>query len=154
MTQENARIRDVIKHYGPRDTGGAHGQYKSIGPLKTLSFKLNLDFLTDADNDADGLNAFLASGVTVTSARAIVHQPFSASTAITFTASNGQGTIPVLAGDLDAVGVTTLVPTGNLAIGSITDDVGVFSIGAANVVPGTAEGEAEIFIEYIQTELP
>lgn len=154
MTQELAPVRGVIKHYGPRDTGGAHGQYRSTGPVKSLSFKLNLDFLTDADNDADGLNTFLASGVTVTSARAIVHTPFDATAAITFTASNGQGTIPVVAGDLDAVGVTNLVPTGNLAIDAITDDVGVFSIGAANVVPGAVEGEAEIFIEYIQTQLP
>ena len=154
MTLENARVRGVIKHYGPRQTGGAHGQYKSIGPVKSLSFKINREFLTDADNGADGLNTFLASGITVLSARAIVHTAFDANAAVTFTASNSQGTIPVAAGDLDAVGVVTLTPTGNLAVGSLTTDTGVFSTSPATVVPGAVDGEAEIFIEYIQTELP
>lgn len=154
MPFENQPTRGVVKNYGVRQTGGAHGQYKSIGPVKSLSFKLDRQFLLDADNGADGLNTFLASGITVLSARAIVHTAFAADAAITFTASNSQGTIPVAAGDLDAVGVVSLTPTGNLAVGSLTTNVGVFSTTPATVVPGATDGEAEIFIEYIQTELP
>lgn len=154
MTVENARVRGVIKHYGPRHTGGAHGQYKSIGPVKTLSFKLNREFLQDADNSADGLNSYIASGCTVISARVIVHKAFDANAAITFTASNTQGTIPLAAGSLDAVGAATITTTGNLAVGGLTTDTGVFSTAPATVVPGVVDGEAEVIVEYIQTELP
>lgn len=152
MTQEVAPVRGVIKNYGARNTGGAHGQYKSIGPVKSLSFKLNQEFLTDAANGAAGLNTFLASGITVLSAKVIVHTAFDATAAITFTASNSQGTIPIAATNLGSVGVVDLTTTGNLAVGALTTDTGVFT--ATGAVPGAVAGEAEVYVEYIQTELP
>lgn len=151
MTTEITGVRGVTKNYGARDTGGAVGQYKSIGPVKTLSFKLSKESLESYENGVTTLNSYVASGITVTSARLIVKEAFDATAEVTITASNAQGTIPVAATELGSTGVTDITTTGHLSVGGLTDDVGVLTVTSA--VAGAVEGEAEIILEYIQTEL-
>jgi len=153
MSFEVASKRNVVKHYGPRQTGGAHGQYKSIGPVKTLSFKINKEFLEDADAGAAGLNTFLPAGASVITARIIIKKVFSSTATITFFGSNSQGNLPIAANAMDEVGTFNITPTANLAVGKVTTQETVFSTTAAGTVPGTAEGEGELLIEYILTEL-
>ncbi len=152
---ETASTRGVIKNYGVRATGGAHGQYKSIGPVKSLSFKMNLEFLEDAVAGNAGLNTFLASGITVTSAKVIVHTAFDDTAAITFTGTDSedatQGTFPIAATELGTVGVVDITPTSNYASGEVTTLAS--DITVASAVAGSTEGEAELLIEYIQTSL-
>lgn len=150
MTMETMPHRGVTKNYGVRQTGGAAGQYKSIGPVKTLSYKIDRQLLLDADNGAAGLNSFVYAGSSIISARLVVHKPFDGTAAFTLTTAT-QGTFPVGAGDLDAVGATDVTPTGNLAVGALTTVTESFALTAANAVPGAVDGEAELIVEYIQT---
>lgn len=152
MAQEITGVRGVTKNYGVRRTGGANGQYKSIGPVKTLSFKINRDWLVDAENGAVKLNSFVWEGITVVGAKLVVKKAFDATSAFTLSTAT-QGAIPVAAGSLDAVGVVDLTATGKLATGEVT--TATEDLTVSGLVNGAgAGGEAEVFIEYLHTELP
>lgn len=146
--------RGVTKNYGVRATGGANGQYKSDNQEKTLSFKLDLQTLTDFAAGNYALNSYIGVGASILTAKVVVHTAFDATAAVTFQAGttadpDAQGTFPIAALELDAVGVTDITPTGNLAVGDLVDAVGNFSVLSA--VPGAVAGEAELIVTYVQT---
>ena len=58
MSQEIMPIMGVTKNYGVRTTGGAVGQYRATGPVKSLSFKINRAFLKEAASGNYSLNSF------------------------------------------------------------------------------------------------
>lgn len=151
MSLEIMPVRGVTKNYGVRRTGGAVGQYKAIGAVKSLSFKISGEFLADAEAGNAVLNTFAWEGITVTSAKLIVKSAFDATAAITFS-TDTQGTLPIAATELGTVGVIDITPTGNLSVGSVTDATESFAYTGA--VAGAVEGEAELYVEYIHTELP
>lgn len=152
MAQEITGVRGVTKNYGVRRSGGANGQYKSTGPVKTLSFKINRDWLVDAENGAIKLNSFVWEGISVVSAKLVVKKVFDATSAFTLSTAT-QGTLPVAATELGSVGVVTLTPTGKLASGEVTTATEDLSV--TGLVNGTgAGGEAELIVEYLHTELP
>ena len=149
MTQSIAPIRGTTKNYGRRHCGGANGQYRSDGPLKSLTFKINKEFLQDAKDGVVKLNSFLYPNSSVVAAKVIVYKAFSADATFKIIAKDSSGTLEIPAGDLQTVNSRSLTPIGKLAVDSIVVDI--MDLEIKDVVVGDLEGAAEVIIEYTQT---
>lgn len=141
----------VEKNYGVRNTGGANGQYSPAGAVKSLTFKVDAQFLADAEDGNLNLNTYIPLGASVIEAYVVTHTVFGATDAITLTTST-QGTFPVAAaGALASLGKTDITTTGNLAVDDYVDTTEDITVDSA-VASGT-EGYAEMFIKYVHTVL-
>lgn len=155
MSLEIMRVRGVTKNYGVRRCGGAVGQYNSSGPVKNLSFKINHDMLKDAKAGNLKLDTFMWAGSSVISCKLIVKKVFDATAAITFQlGDNASNMFPITAGQLNQVGVTDIVGDGTLAERELVETTELFKAVSVAVADTNLDGEAELLVEYIQTELP
>ena len=141
----------VEKNYGVRNTGGANGQYQPAGAVKSITFKVDAQFLADAAAGNLNLNTYIPSGASITEAYVVTHTVFGATDAVTLTTST-QGTFPVAAaGALASLGKTDITTTGNLAVDDYVEATEDITVASA-VASGT-EGLAELFIKYVHTKL-
>ncbi|AFE86213.1 putative tail fiber [Salinivibrio phage CW02] len=145
MSKEIMDVRGVTKNYGIRKTGGSVGQFHADNHSKTLTFDIDHDFLVDAAAGNLKLNTFIGSGASVTSAQVHVIEAFDATAEISFDTST-QGTLPVAATELGTVGVVDITPTGNLAVGGLTDAAEEITYSGA--VAGSTKGKAILIVEY------
>lgn len=155
MSLEIMPVRGVTKNYGIRRCGGAEGQYTSSGPVKNLSFKINHDLQKDAKAGKLKLNTFMWKGASVVSAKLIVKKVFDATAAITFQlGSTTANKFELAATKLNTLGVVDITGGGTLAAGKLVAATEQFKAVGAAVADTNTDGEAELLIEYIQTELP
>ena len=155
-------IRGVSKNYGVRKTGGANGTYKATGPVKTLSFKIDYQFLKDAV--ALGiklpLSTFLPKGAVLTDASLFTHKVFDDKAALTLEVRKSVdhasiGTFPIGAntGGLQALGGHAISGTSGVAIDNIIVDENYVVITSAAIPTALVgkDGTAELIITYIGT---
>ena len=155
-------IRGVSKNYGVRKTGGANGTYKATGPVKTLSFKIDYQFLKDAV--ALGiklpLSTFLPKGAVITDASLFTHKVFDELAALTLDVRKvadhaSIGTFPIAAatGGLQALGGHPITGTAGVATDVLVSDENYVVVSAAAVPTALVgkDGTAELIITYVGT---